>query len=358
MHSLTCRFSYLRCAILTIAISGALSGGLGAQNGPRLSDTIGRKLGWFDSSPVASFRASDQESATVTPLEEVASSSTTSTERESWQPWDGFVTGLRGGFESFPRPIGSPLYFEDPFINTDLRPLFLYHEFPESSLLGGGDLAVLAVQARLALTERFQFIATADGRADLEAGALPEGEGWNDIAMGLKYALYTDHETLSIVSTGIRWRLSNGSREVFQGTEDEISLFVSGSRRFGEKLYMTAGVCGRITTHSGQGNDSINWDVNFSYELLKDFFPLIEYHGFHYLSNGDRIPGARDGLLDYGNLGAGDVRGSSAHWSTLGFRWNFKEGVCWGIGYGFALQPSSKNDIYDERFTTNLIFTF
>ncbi|MEM7165226.1 MAG: hypothetical protein AAF581_07150 [Planctomycetota bacterium] len=276
-------------------------------------------------------------------------------EDEGWLP-DGFISGLRGGFESFPRPIGSPLYFEDPFINTDLRPLLLHHEFPRDSLLGGGDLTVQAVQARLALTDRLQFIATQDGHADLEADALPAGEGYNDLAAGLKYAFYVDHDEMAIASIGARWTLSNGSREVFKGTEDEISVFVTGAKKYG-KLHVIADVVGRITTHHGHGNDSLSWDINCSYELFDGFFPLVEYHGFLYLSNGDRLA-VRDGLLDYGNLGAGDVRGSSANWATIGFRWQFKEGVSWGVGQGVGLNRNSNNDIFRSRFTTNLVFTF
>ena len=133
---------------------------------------------------------------------------------------EGFISGLRGGFEEMPRPVGSPLYFEDPFINTDIRPFMLYHEFPRDSLLGGGDLFVLGVSARLALSDRLQFIATQDGYSDLEADAVPEGEGWNDLAAGLKYAFYVDHEEMAVASVGVRWTLSNGSLDVFKGTED------------------------------------------------------------------------------------------------------------------------------------------
>lgn len=272
------------------------------------------------------------------------------------RPWEGFATGLRQGFERFPRPIGSPLYFEDPFINSDVRPILLYHEFPESSLLGGGDLTVLAVQARVAITDRLQLVAFADGHSDLEADALPQGEGYNDLGAGLKYALHVDPENLEIVSVGLGWRLSNGSREIFHGIEDEINVYVSGARAFGN-LHVIANVTGRITTHHSQGNDSLSWNVHGSYLLGNGFYPLLEYHGFLYLSNGNRLA-VRDGLLDYGNLGASDVRGSSAHWATAGFRHQFTEHVSWGVGYGFALRPTSDNDIFDRRFTANLVFTF
>lgn len=303
--------------------------------------------------------------ASQTPAEEDAVNGKSSGSK----PWKGFASGLQDGFESFPRPIGSPLYFEDPFINTDIRPLVLHHEFPESSVLGGGDLTVLAVQARLAITDRLQLIATGDGHSDLESDALPQDEGWNDIAAGLKYAFYVDKVKMAIASVGARWRMTaNGDREVGQGMEDELSVFVSAAKQY-DKLSVIAGVTGRITTHHGKGNDILSWDMNASYKLHKWFTPLVEYHGLLYLSNanyminlgnGTRIPsnGLRDGLLDYGNLGSGDVAGSSAHWGTIGFRSELKPGVSFGFGFGFALRPTSNNDIFDRRITTNLVITF
>lgn len=38
--------------------------------------------------------------------------------------WEGFLYGDQH-FRDKPRPVGSPLYFEDPFINSDLRPIYL-----------------------------------------------------------------------------------------------------------------------------------------------------------------------------------------------------------------------------------------
>ncbi|MGE3167016.1 MAG: hypothetical protein AB7O52_19085 [Planctomycetota bacterium] len=342
----------LRVASITVTLLGAAS----AQTN--------------DPQRALSFRSVMAPLFAAEPMDRTAESSMdgAAADSESKGLWPGFISGTRDGFESFPRPVGSPLYFEDPFINTDIRPLLLYHEFPKDSLLGGGDLTVLAVQARLALTERLQFIATGDGHADLESTALPEAEEWNDLAAGLKYAFYVDKEKQAIASVGCRLRLSSGRREVAQGLEDEVSLFITGAKKYG-RLSVIADLVGRITTHHGKGNDSLSWDAHASYEVCEWFHPLVEYHGFYYLSNGDfllnlgngvSIPtaGLRDGLLDYGNLGAGDVAGSSAHWATVGFRCELKKGVSWGFGYGFALRRIAENDIFDRRITTNIVITF
>ncbi|MFN9971696.1 MAG: hypothetical protein ACK58T_17585, partial [Phycisphaerae bacterium] len=103
--------------------------------------------------------------------------------------WKGFLTGLRG-FEHFYEPLGNPLYFESPFNTSGLRFLYLHHEFANKSQLGGGDLNVVAVQARLAITERLSLIATKDGFSWLDANVLPREEGWNSLAAGAKYAFY------------------------------------------------------------------------------------------------------------------------------------------------------------------------
>ena len=59
-----------------------------------------------------------------------------------------------------------------------------------------------------------------------------------------------------------------------------------------------------------------------------------------------------------GLLGAGDVRGSSAHWGTIGFRWEMKPGVSLGTSYSHALRRESNNDIFKSRFLSNIVVTF
>ena len=53
--------------------------------------------------------------------------------------WPGFMTGL-SGFEGFVKPVGMPIYFEDPFITNDLNLFYIYHKVPSGSQIrGGGD---------------------------------------------------------------------------------------------------------------------------------------------------------------------------------------------------------------------------
>jgi hypothetical protein len=69
-------------------------------------------------------------------------------------------------------------------------------------------------------------------------------------------------------------------------------------------------------------------------------------------------PAARDGLLDYGNLGADDVEGSDVHWATLGIRQVVKPDVHLGVGYGFALGDTDHSDIMEDRVILDLTFLY
>ena len=269
--------------------------------------------------------------------------------------WDGFLYG-DPHFRDKPRPIGSPLYFEDPFINSDVRPFFLWHKFPQGSALRGGQLTVYAMQARLALTDRLQLIATEDGYSHLESPILDDDSGWNDIALGLKYALLVDHENDFILSAGLRWRLSNGHAKTLNGGVDELSPFITVYKGFGKWNFM-ADVVARLAMDEHDGNHIISWDAHIDYELFENFFPLLEIHGLHYVSNGDRLP-LDIGGLDYANIGSNDVAGTAAFWGTLGFRWNLMEHVSWGLAYGFPLQDPQNNDIFEQRVTTSFVITF
>lgn len=286
------------------------------------------------------------------------STSTTATETTEPEPllWKGFLYG-DPHFRDKPRPVGSPLYFEDPFINSDLRLVYLYHKFPKDSNLKGGDLNVYALQLRLALTERLAFLATCDGYSHLESPILDDDSGWNDLALGLKYALLVDHANDFLLSTGLKWRLSNGHAKTLHGNVDELTPFISAYKGWG-KFNFIADIAGRLAMDEHRGNHLLSWNLHADYEIIDHlFFPLFEVHGVHYLSNGDRLP-LSDGGLDYANIGSNDVAGSSVYWAGVGARWNIVEHLSWGAVWEFPLQSTQANDLFDHRVTTNLIFTF
>lgn len=269
--------------------------------------------------------------------------------------WPGFIYGDQY-FRDKPRPVGSPLYFEDPFINSDLRFIYLWHDIPKSSQLRGGELNVYALQARLAITERLQFIATGNNVSHLTGPIIEDATGYNDIALGLKYALLVDHQNDFLLSTGLRWKLSNGHAKVLQGNVDELSPFISAYKGWGNWNFI-ADVAGRIAMDEHQGNHVLSWNFHVDYEVCKYFFPMLEIHGLHYMSSGDRLP-LDVGGLDYANIGSADLAGRNVYWGGLGFRVPIVEHLSWGAVYEFPLQDPQNNDIFQQRVTTNIILTF
>lgn len=268
--------------------------------------------------------------------------------------WPGFLNGQRG-FEQFYNPVGNPLYFESPLIQTQARLLFIHHEFADGSQVQGGDLNVYALQVRVALTESLAFIATKDGISDLNAGILPEDSGWNDLAVGLKWAFIADREAAFVATTGFRWMFDNGDDGVLQSGVNEISPFVSVAKGW-DKLHLMANVTGRFPTDSDDGNTVLQWDIHLDYELFPGVAPIVELHGLHYLSDGERFALSVGGL-DYTNLGSNDVSGSTVVWFGVGARIKFTPHASLGATYEHAL-TNINADIMEQRVTVDFELTW
>ena len=266
--------------------------------------------------------------------------------------WPGFLSGLRG-FEGFYLPVGNPLYFESPINDTRVTFLYLHHDFPSGSQIAGGDLDVVAVQARVALTERWGLIATKDGYSFLDAGAFPEDEGWNDIALGLKYVFHADEETDTVAAVGVRYMTESGSSHVLQGNVQELSPFVSVAKGF-EDLHLIGNVTWRAPLDDDDGNHILQWSAHADYEIVDGFAPMVELHGLHYLSDGDRAALSVGGL-DYANLGSSDVAGSTVVWAEAGAALRFTPNIELGATYGYGL-TNHDADIMEDRFTVLLHF--
>lgn len=269
--------------------------------------------------------------------------------------WPGFLWGLRG-FEHFHEPISNPLYFESPLINTQLKFLYLYHEFPDGNALDGGNLDTVALQIRVALTERLAFIATKDGYTWFDPGLYEdEEEGFNDLAVGLKYAFIADQELDLVATAGFRYEWRVGAQRVFMGDNDEISPFVSVAKGWG-KFHTMANIGIRIPFDDDRANTVFNWSIHADYEILPGFAPVVEINGLHYLDDAERTP-LDIGGADYANLGSTDVSGDAL--VTLGVGASFKLTPNFSLGatYEFPLTDPD-DDIFEQRVTFAATFTF
>ncbi|QDU66400.1 hypothetical protein [Engelhardtia mirabilis] len=258
-------------------------------------------------------------------------------------PWNGRLTD----------PVTQPYWFESPLHHTSVRPVIIRHWFPSDSVFKGGTLDVLALQARLAITQRFSVIATKDGYFNLEPDepAL-EGDGYADIAGGAKYAFIDDPSAGYLLTGGLVFELSQGTREVFQGNGDGVLRpFVSGAwdREELDLLY-TLGL--NYPLDDDAESTSFDFHLNATYAATENLRPMIEFNGIHYISDGSAAPFDFEGV-DVVNLGSNDVAGNTIVTGAIGGRWLIGDNASIGLAYELAL--SGRQDIFDDRVMLDLI---
>ena len=125
-------------------------------------------------------------------------------------------------FDDFISPVTNTIWFLDPRSLTQIQGVFMNQMIPEDSPLGGGDFQLYAMQASLALNERFSLVAVKDGFIHLQADAIPNEDGHGDMAAGFKYVLIRDVENRFLLSGGLIYEMSQGSSDVFQGNGDGV----------------------------------------------------------------------------------------------------------------------------------------
>lgn len=272
--------------------------------------------------------------------------------------WDGLFSGLRG-FEHFYNPIGQPIFFETPFNYTGVRFIYLHHTFADGSTLGGGEVNVAAMQLRVALTERLGFIAIKDGYSWLNAGVLPEDNGWNEIGAGLKYTFYADKEQDLAAAAGLRVIIDSGEDRVAQWGTSEVSPFISVAKGW-DRFHLIGNLTYRFPFDNDDGNQVLMWDLHADYEIapetLPGLAPTIELHGVHYMTDGTRL-GLNVGGLDYANFGSSDVAGSSVVWAGVGARWKLNPHMSVGGVYEIGLTDQD-DDIMRDRVTLDFEITW
>jgi hypothetical protein len=254
-------------------------------------------------------------------------------------------------------PVVNPIFFESPLIQSEVRPLFAYHRLDEGLLCADVNVRVYAVQLRYAVTDRLAIIATKDGymEIDPEPRGAKTQRGWNDIAAGLKYALYRNDEQQIQVTPGLTFEIPTGDDEVFQGNGDgEFNVFVSAIKGFGN-FHLTANIGARVPIDFDEETANVRYGLMADYYTCQWFIPFAAVHATTTLSEGEGLPIDSEGF-DVINFGASDAKGrTQAAWG-IGFRSRLHENVDIGFAYERGFTPS--DDIFKDRFTVDLIWRF
>jgi hypothetical protein len=264
-------------------------------------------------------------------------------------------------------PVANPIYFEDPKITSEVRPVYMYHMLPDTfgfaggSVPLGGQVQVEAVQLRYALTDRLALIATKDGYISFQPDhTLAHHYGWGDLAAGLKYALVDDQDDALLISPGLTITIPTGSSDVWQGrgSGDE-NVFVSAEKGFGD--FHVLGNAGAIIPNDFSANTAqLHYSLQLDYYVHQYFIPFVALNGYTILSDGNQkllgsVPLNTEGY-DLINFGSTQASGNTQLTIGGGFRTRVVKSVDLGVAYeGGIVDP---NGIFGARVTADLIWRF
>ena len=264
-----------------------------------------------------------------------------------------------GKFKRYVPPLAQPYFNETPYITTEARLVYLYNEIPKGFVTGGGSINIFAAQIRLALTERLGLIATKDGYTILKFdNVLPNSDGFENISLGFKYALFQRPEEEEIISFGIRYEPPTGSLSTgginLQGKGDGfLDYFLTGGKS-NNKWGIQGSLGIQQALDTDYNSSFFHWHAHIDYEMFKNLFPLIELNGLTAVDDGNRTE-----ISDFeGNDAANFGSTSSKHVvsGTAGFRYRFTKNTILGVGYETAL--TEKKDLLEYRTNLDLTIHF
>jgi hypothetical protein len=281
-------------------------------------------------------------------------------------------------FEGFVAPGIKPYLFEDPFTTTGLYFWGIWHQFPEQSIFQGGNAGVVALQARVAITDRLDFIATKDGYITLypDNPILYKSSGAVDLGAGLKYELIRLPEHQFILSPIIRFEAPIGTPRAYQGNSSGAALpSVSFGKGFGD--FHLLGDIGVYIPFNNAKNSSYVWyDVHVDYAVTPWFVPFLALNGQSWVhdGNGDlKITNTKLGTLtlnqaeaalgtggqegiDVTNLGSRGVANTTVITGAVGVRVPLPHGLSFSAAWEAPM--TSLKYIEQQRVTVDVSYEF
>ncbi|MGH0030895.1 MAG: hypothetical protein ACQGVC_13970 [Myxococcota bacterium] len=314
----------------------------------------------------------------------LASWSESGSECPEWFP-DFSCDDREGRPEGFVTPTSMPYYFEDPFITTEISTHLLWHDFPWDSVFRGGDIWVLAVQARLAQTDRLAFIATKDGYAWMRPGShsqIRADEGFFDLAAGFKYQAIRNEETGLVVTPALRFVIPAGNSAVFSG-KGKGAIIPSASAALPLGPINAIGNLGLFQPFNDNVESSFMFaNIHLSTSVLEFVVPFAELNGQYWTRSGNgrnHVDTRSFGKVDLGtaqtvlhgagvtdrqtwegadavNLGSSGVSGNQIMTLALGGRIPITKKASFAAYWETPI--TNRKDIWEQRVGLNLAYAF
>lgn len=276
--------------------------------------------------------------------------------------WTLGATGFAASWkDDVASPVTNPVYFEDPFIRSEIEPLFLWTGIDGTLAPGvdvGGDVFLYAAQIRYAVNDRLAVIATKDGYVDANPRLLAHQEGFADLAVGLKYALFDDEDRQFILTPGFELELPTGNQDVFQGNGmGEWDFFVAAAKGYG-KAHAVANVGMRIPNNFADETAGMHYSLQLDYHTCPYFIPFVSLNAFTTINSASHNGGLPIGLpfegADLINFGSSQAAGETDVFLGGGFSSHLTERIAAGVAYETALTEG----FFDQRVTFNMIIGF
>ena len=252
-------------------------------------------------------------------------------------------------------PVTNPIFFEDPAIRSEVRPIFMHHGIDSGFVTGGGDVNVYALQLRYAVNDRLAIIATKDGYIDISLDNGADLSGWGDLSAGIKYSLIDDRANQFILTGGFTFELPTGSKEVFQGNGDgEVNLFLSAAKGW-NKFHLTANAGVRLPLDGDEESSILHYSLMADYKVSRWFHPFVTLNGITVLDEGNRMPLTTEGydLINFGSVAAD---GETQIVLGGGFRSHLTDTLDFGIAWEEAV--TSPHGLFDDRLTVDFCWKF
>jgi hypothetical protein len=282
--------------------------------------------------------------------------------------WGNFATAGEG--PATIHPITNPVYADTAVPESKVTLIAAHHRLPSKvSLSGGGtapldgDVNVLALQIEYAFSETLSLTAIKDGYVDFNPeGALAgaDDEGFNDLALGLKYMFYNEDGWAAAFRGTIE--LPSGDEEVLQGNgEGDVSPALLLTRS-GEKSQCNL-VIGATIPFDGDDEATMSYVSYGHARKLTDKLTLMgELNWWRVLDAGEGtagVPGVLSfegpDLINLGNANGDDDPNQVT--AALGLRYQFNDAVNAGFAYELPL-TDEKESLTDDRFTLSVTFHY
>ncbi|MEO1498554.1 MAG: hypothetical protein AAFV43_15530 [Planctomycetota bacterium] len=264
-----------------------------------------------------------------------------------------FACPTEGCFDEFISPMTNPAYFEDPRNVSEVRAIFLQHKVPLAA--GGGDIQLYALQVRARLTDKLSLIATRDGYA-VSSNPLID-DGWADVDVGLKYALYRDARKQRLLSGGVTYTLPVGSTRTLQDRGDGVfNLFLTGGTEMLGCGHWLSSVGGLIPVDDDANSSFVYWSNHFDYQVKRGWYAVTEFNWFHYAQGGAGQLGLPIGGGDLFNLGSAGIEGDNIVTGAVGMK--YKPNKKTEVGLAWEVPLTDRRYVLDNRLTVDLILRY